>query len=85
MSTVKWHEGPMAALDTETTGINPAADGIAVLPGWQNSRGARAEVEIATHLGIEVRPVEAWLDGTIWHRIVDGSETEPQWHEEVGS
>lgn len=20
-------------------------------------------------------------DGTIWHRIVDGSETEPQWHE----
>ena len=25
--------------------------------------------------------IQRRLDGTIWHRIVDGSETEPQWHE----
>lgn len=37
-------------------------DGIATLPGWEDSRGAHLEVEIATRLGLPVRPVEAWLE-----------------------
>jgi hypothetical protein len=37
------------------------ADGIATLPDWESSRGARVEVDLAQHLGMDVRPVTAWL------------------------
>lgn len=37
------------------------ADGLATLPGWPISRGARIEVELARNLGLEVRPVVHWL------------------------
>ena len=36
------------------------ADGIATLPGWVESRGARLEVHLADDLGIPVRPVDEW-------------------------
>ena len=39
-----------------------ACDGIAVLPGWGDSRGAALEVHIARSLDLPVRPVEAWLE-----------------------
>ena len=39
-----------------------ACDGIATLPGWQDSRGAALEVHIARSLDLPVRPVEAWLE-----------------------
>lgn len=38
-----------------------AADGVAVLPGWANSSGARAEVATAHALGVPVATVEQWL------------------------
>lgn len=37
------------------------ADGVAVLPRWHNSRGARREVDIARDLGMPVEMVETWL------------------------
>ena len=37
------------------------ASGLAVLPGWENSRGARLEVEVADALGMTVQPVGRWL------------------------
>lgn len=37
------------------------ADGIAVLDGWQMSRGASLEVHIAHALLLPVLPVESWL------------------------
>lgn len=37
------------------------ADGIAVLPGWECSRGARLEVDVAHALRLPVLPVEQWL------------------------
>jgi len=38
-----------------------AADGIAVLPNWQMSRGAALEVHIAHALQVAVLPLTEWL------------------------
>ena len=37
------------------------ADGIALLPGWQQSPGATLEVEVAQKLAIPCREVNEWL------------------------
>lgn len=37
-------------------------DAVALLPGWEHSRGARLEVDIALSLGMRVLPVECWKD-----------------------
>jgi hypothetical protein len=36
-------------------------DGVACLPGWENSRGAKIEVELARSLGFPVLPYAKWL------------------------
>lgn len=36
-------------------------DGVALLPGWRQSSGARLENCIARRLGLDVRPLEAFL------------------------
>lgn len=36
-------------------------DGVAVLDGWEASRGARLETYVARQLGMRVRPVACWL------------------------
>lgn len=38
-----------------------AADGLALLPGWEASRGAQLEVHVAHALGMRVLPLNAWL------------------------
>ena len=38
-----------------------AADGLAMLPAWEASRGARLEHHVATALGWDIRPWEDWL------------------------
>jgi hypothetical protein len=35
--------------------------GVAVLPGWRKSRGAKIEVHLARGLGIPVKPLREWL------------------------
>lgn len=44
------------------------ADGIALLPGWEGSRGARVEARLGRGLGLDVMSLGAWLypetDGT---------------------
>lgn len=44
-------------------GINQLAqcDGIALLPGWQGSRGARTEYLLAKHTKLKALTVNAWL------------------------
>ncbi len=36
-------------------------DGLAILPGWEKSRGARAEVALAHALGLPVHGLIVWL------------------------
>lgn len=43
-------------------GMVIAADGIALLPGWEWSRGARPEVTVAHALGMKAMPLNLWLD-----------------------
>jgi hypothetical protein len=50
------------ALAADTQWIALHADGIAVLPGWDESKGAQAEVALAHALRLEVRPVAEWLE-----------------------
>lgn len=38
-----------------------ASDGVAVLPGWESSRGARLEVHVAVELGLPVADIEGWI------------------------
>lgn len=40
-------------------------DGVATLPGWQESWGACLEVYNANQLKISVRPVQIWLDSFV--------------------
>ena len=37
-------------------------DGVAVLPGWQVSKGAKLETMVATAIGMRVRSLALWLD-----------------------
>lgn len=37
-------------------------EGVATLLGWTTSRGAKLEVHVARELGMDVRPVESWLE-----------------------
>lgn len=36
-------------------------DGIALLDGWENSKGAALEIHVADVLGFQIEPVEFWL------------------------
>jgi hypothetical protein len=38
-----------------------ACDGVALLPDWKKSRGAKIEVRLAGEIGIPVLPVSKWL------------------------
>lgn len=40
-------------------------DGVATLPGWRRSRGARLEVHVATQLGMPVYTVKYWVNAAV--------------------
>ena len=56
-------EGCKSWLDFMRAGIRDVADcdGIALLPGWGDSRGASLEAHIARSLDLPVKPLADWL------------------------
>lgn len=46
------------------------ADALATLDGWQQSRGARLEVQVAEAVGMPVRSVAEWADGRAGARSI---------------
>ena len=44
------------------TGHRPAFDGVAMLDGWEQSRGARLERQVAEACGIPCKTVNEWLE-----------------------
>lgn len=40
----------------------PYYDGVALLPGWEQSEGARLEVAVAEACGITVKTVDEWIE-----------------------
>ena len=50
-----------AALARDVAAVT-RADGVAVLPGWEQSSGARAELALAVAIPIPARTVEEWAD-----------------------
>ena len=40
------------------------ADAVAVLPGWEASRGAALEVHVAHSLGMTVLPIDQWREAS---------------------
>lgn len=53
-----------AALGADLHYITQCADAVAVLPGWEASKGARAEVATALALGLMVRPADTFVHAT---------------------
>jgi hypothetical protein len=39
------------------------SDGLALLPDWEESKGARIEERLAREVGIPVKPIEEWING----------------------
>lgn len=37
------------------------SDGVCLLPGWQESKGAQLEVTVGEALGLDIRPYDEWL------------------------
>lgn len=63
------------ALGADTAWIAQHADAIAVLPGWENSRGAKAEVALAHALGLVVAPIEEFTFLTLPTSSIHPDET----------
>ncbi|MDQ0100464.1 hypothetical protein J2T10_000083 [Paenarthrobacter nicotinovorans] len=52
------------ALKQDLSWICDHAEGLAILPGWEKSKGVAAEISLAVALGIPFQSVAAWVSVT---------------------
>lgn len=91
MSTVKWHEGPMIAFDTETTGIDPTSARIVTAsvvfrqPGerprsleWVLNPGVDVPTEASDVHGWTTERLNATLPAGRAYRVVNGAAGQAQ-------
>jgi hypothetical protein len=45
----------------KTLALLLVCDGVALLPDWEDSKGAGIEMRLAVDLGLDVRPIDRWL------------------------
>lgn len=62
-SGVTWNKAMQRSIERMMSrwGIHGNGFGIALLDGWEDSKGARIEHDLAEALGIECRPWREWL------------------------
>lgn len=59
------------ALKQDLSWICDHAEGVALLPGWSQSKGATAEIALAQALGIPVASVIYWRFSTTGEKVLD--------------
>jgi hypothetical protein len=59
---ITWEEALTKCQGT-ILGLNPCWDMVVLLPGWEESRGARKEKQLAERLGLKILTLEEALGG----------------------
>lgn len=59
LSGTPWPEAMRKSIHELTWG---AFDGVALLPGWEDSKGACLEKQVAEAIGLEAKTVDEWVE-----------------------
>jgi hypothetical protein len=65
--TATWEE----CLRADIAALVQECDGIALIEGWQESRGSKLEVHIGMALHMKVQPIQSWLDEEVYDPRID--------------
>lgn len=63
-NTGEYQQQPWEWYLTRAVRMLTYANSVALLPGWENSKGAKLEKHIADSLGYDVRPLRKWMYGS---------------------
>ncbi|MEY8460996.1 DUF4406 domain-containing protein [Eggerthellaceae bacterium 24-137] len=61
--SAEWHDAMRISIN-ELTDCRFRYDGLALLPGWEQSEGAKMEKAVAEACGIPCKTVDEWLEET---------------------
>lgn len=65
--TATWEQ----CLRADITSLVQECDGIALLDGWETSRGSKLEVHIGMALHMKVQPLQSWLEEEVYDATLD--------------
>lgn len=64
----------MAICCATVSSLNKETDCVVMMPGWERSKGATEERELAIGLGIPVYELTSVIKPSLWRRIADGAK-----------